>query len=401
MKWFNFKKSNDIETRGKKKNEIINCVPPRLNVYGPVNSPDLALTNSVVYRGTSILSDSVASIPLEIYRKKNGYWTVDTTNNLHKLFTVKANKRQTIYELLEGIVIQLILLGNAYIYIRRSADEVRELILIYPNCTFYDAIQNKYVITDPYNKINGTVGATNIIHLRHKSIKNLVGDSVVDYCAKTLGIANGVDSESIKSLSNGMRMRGLLSVESSVVGFSEQTDTQLQDIRDNMQAELNSGNDLLTAPSGTKFQAFSQTNRDSQVVDIKQYTLSDLARFMGVSLSKLYITQGSNYQVALQEQISFYEDTLNPLLVKIEKAFKEKLIAENVWDDYKIEFKRITLPYYIEVLKTYEKAIQLGIYSVNDVRLMHNQQPVEDGDNVVISTNLQYVDRPDDSKINE
>ena len=87
--------------------------------------------------------------------------------------------------------------------------------------------------------------------------------------------------------------------------------------------------------------------------------------------------------------------------MKIEKAFKEKLIAENVWDDYKIEFKRITLPYYIEVLKTYEKAIQLGIYSVNDVRLIHNQQPVEDGDNVVISTNLQYVDRPDDSKINE
>lgn len=361
--------------------------------YGYVTKPYPALTNSVVYRGVSILSDSVASLPIDIYRRKtNGYWQVDEKNSIHTVLTRRANRRQTPYELLEGIVTQMLMYGNAYIYIKRNGKgDIAELVLISPDCCYYNVEQDEYTITDIYNGIRGTFTEDKIIHLRNKSLENIIGKPLTDYCARTLGIAGAVDKESLKSLSNGMRLKGFISNDSSVIGFSEDTDEQLVDIQGVMQDQLNSGQDIIAMPSGVKFQAVSQTNRDAMVLENKQYTLSDLARFIGVSPSKLYISTGGNYIASEQEQVNFYNDTLDPLLHKIEEAFNEKLIPDSVGNKYKIEFNRLHLSYYDAVLDTMQKAVQLGIYSTNDVRRLYNQQPVESGDEVLLSANLKTL----------
>lgn len=388
---FSFKTNKkDINKRS---NVNVNYIGTRTNKYTSITNPDMALTNSVLYRGISILTDSVATIPLDIYHKnKQGYWELDEKNPLHSILTRKSNKRQTIYELLEGSVMQMMIYGNAYIYINRdSKGDIKELVLCYPNTVFHDLIQNKYTITDTYNGINGTFNANQIIHLKHKSLENIVGKSVVDFAAKTLGLANACDSESMATLNSGGRLKGIISSESSVIGFGDAQDKQIQEIRSNMEDELGSGKDILTMPSGVKWQTMSQTTKDLMINENKQYTLSDLARFMGISLSKLYIAMGSNYQAAQQEQLNFYVDTLNPLLTKIEKALNTALISETVGLKYKIEFNRSTLPYYKDVLSTFEKQLQLGILSVNDVRKIHNQEPIDGGDDVLVSTNLQVV----------
>lgn len=61
------KKENTINKRSTEVN--VNYISNRQNKYVSIKNPDLALTNSVVYRGISILTDSVASIPIDIYRK--------------------------------------------------------------------------------------------------------------------------------------------------------------------------------------------------------------------------------------------------------------------------------------------------------------------------------------------
>lgn len=388
------KKENTINKRSTDVN--VNYISTRQNKYVSIKNPDLALTNSVIYRGISILTDSVASIPIDIYRKdKKGYWNVDDKNTLHTILTRVSNKRQTIFELLEGTVIQLLLYGNAYIYINRNSNtDIKELTLLYPATVYHDVIGNRYYITDDYNGIKGLFNSNQIIHLKHKSLETITGKSVIDYCSKTLGLASGCDSESLNTLSNGGRLKGILSSESSVIGFGDTQDNQIQDIKSNMMEEINSGNDILTIPSGTKWQTISQTTKDSMILDNKQYTLSDLARFMGVSLSKLGVAMGGNYQAAQQDQLNFYIDTLNPILVKIEKAFNCYLISDSVSSKYKIEFDRTTLPYFNDIMKNYKTQLELGVMSVNDIRKIFNKGQIENGDEVVISTNLQYINNP-------
>ncbi len=371
----------------------IRYVGNKTNKYTAVYDEEKALTNSVIYRGVSILTDSVASIPLSIYRKdKKGFWKADEKNILYNVLTRNANERQTIYELLEGLVFQLIMYGNSYILIKRNASsDVKELVLLYPHSVYHNVIANTYTVTDTYNKVSGQFNSNQIIHLRHKSLENIVGKSVVDYCAKTLGLANACDSESLSTLSNGNRMKGIISSESSVIGFGDAQDSQLVDIQTNIQNEIDSGKDVMTLPSGVKFQSMSLSAKDSLLLDNKQYSLSDLARFMGVSLSKLGISLGSNYQAAQQDQLNFYIDTLNPILKKIENAFNSKLIADSVASRYKIEFDRTSLAYFNDIMKNYKTQIEMGILSVNDVRRTFNKDEVEGGDEILVSTNLQSI----------
>ena len=91
----------DIFSFNNKKKEVnkrssvnVNYIATKANKYTSITNPDTALTNSVIYRGVSILTDSVATIPMDIYHKnKEGYWELDEKNPLHSILTRKSNKR--------------------------------------------------------------------------------------------------------------------------------------------------------------------------------------------------------------------------------------------------------------------------------------------------------------------
>ena len=299
------------------------------------------------------------------------------------------------YELLEGIVVQLILKGDAYVYITRNKDyDVTALTLLYPGTVFYNIENDTYTVADIYNKINGTFTSDKIIHIRHKSLNTLKGDSVLTYAGKTIGLAQAADSEALSNFQNGGRFKGILSSESSLTGFGSAIDDQVDQIRDNLQAEIDSGRDILTLQSGAEFKPMSQSMRDLMITDIKNVTLFDLARYFGISPIKLSILTAGNYQSSLQDSINFFTDTLNPLLKKIEAAFNAHLIAPNLAHRYKIEFDRTTLTYYKSIIENFEKMLGVGIASVNDIRKKINKPADENGDELTISTNLQFLSNP-------
>lgn len=361
-----------------------------------VSSPSEALKSSVVYRGIAILSDSVASIPLKIYHQdKEGHFIEDIKHPLYKLLTISPSIRYTSYEFLENIIVHLLIYGNAYIYIKKDANyDVEGLILLYPNTVMYDEYRNVYNVSDEYNKIVGEFTQSKIIHIRHRGLGTYFGQSVLTYAGRTIGLSNETDKEALSTMQRGGKFRGLISSESSLMGFSAATDNQVDIIADNLQSQIDSGRDILTLQSGATWSPMSQSIRDLQLVDLHQITLSDLARFFGISPAKLGISQGTNYQASLQDSLNFYVDTLNPLLTKIEKAFNKYLIPFSVNLKYKIEFDRTILPYYKEILVNYEKMMTMGLASVNDVRKKMNLPATEGGDFVFITTNAQRLDAP-------
>ena len=261
-----------------------------------VTTSDAAMANSVFYRGVSILSDAVASVPLDVYRRgRDGYWSADASNPLSPLFRFAPNARQTVYEFLEGIVVRLIADGNAYILIRRGGDsDVSSLVLLSRNSTMYDPAADIYTVTDVYNKINGVFRPDSIIHIRHKSLGGWTGDPVVRYAGTSLAVSKSSDTAALTTYGTGGKFKGILTSESSLTGFSAATDMQVDEIRDNLQAQVDSGRDIITMQSGATFTPMSQTLRDLSVSDIKSVTLSDIARYLGVSPQKLGILMGGN-----------------------------------------------------------------------------------------------------------
>ena len=147
-----------------------------------VTSANNAMSIAAVFRCVDILSGSIASLPLLLKEKKEGVYQVNDRHDISYLLSVRANKRQTSYALIQNSIVQMVNTGNAYILPQYSADGMNVLILLSPNTTTYDVQTDKYHVNDMTNNIFGVFDSDEIIHLRNMSLDGgYTGVSTIQY----------------------------------------------------------------------------------------------------------------------------------------------------------------------------------------------------------------------------
>ena len=215
-------------------NPAVNTSLPKIpnqpiNVY----STDQAMKLSAAYRCTAILSGTIASLPLLIERKSNGYFSLDEQHELYKLLDVQPNSRMNIFEFIRNMVCHIINEGNAYIVIKRKFGVVSELILCSKGTVFYDVLHDYYIISDPYNRIYGRYEPYEIIHLRNNSLDGgYTGVSTITYASRIFSIAASADNQNLRTFQNGSKIKGLVSGKSSsgATGLNTLSDEQGKDV---------------------------------------------------------------------------------------------------------------------------------------------------------------------------
>ena len=125
------KRALNAETSTTDKDAAINSRLPSLPGQPiDVHNSNQAMKLSAAYRCTSILSGTIASLPLIIKRKKDGYFSPDEKNDLYTILTRMPNRRMNSFEMVRNMVVQIVNQGNAYIVIRRKFGSVSELVLL-------------------------------------------------------------------------------------------------------------------------------------------------------------------------------------------------------------------------------------------------------------------------------
>lgn len=83
-----------------------------------------------------------------------------------------------------------------------------------------------------------------------------------------------------------------------------------------------------------------QTNFDDlQVQQTRDFAVADIARIMGVPLSKLgVVSAGANAKAAENENLAFYQDELRPTIVNLEKRLESDLLLPDERAKFQIKF---------------------------------------------------------------
>lgn len=363
-----------------------------------VNSSNGAMQLAAVYRCVSILSGTIASLPLIVKRNQGEYFAPDRKNELYNLLTRRPNQRQNAFDLIQNAIIQMVNSGNAYIFISRHFYDVRSLILCSNNSVAYDKITNRYTISDPINQIHGTYDADQVIHLRNKSLDGgYTGVSTITYATRVLSIAASADNQSLRTFQNGSKIKGIISgVKFDSKGLSAMSDNQTSGIAERIENELNSGRDIVAVNGDAQFSQLSITPADAQLLETKKYSVLDICRFYGVHPDKAFAGQATNYKASEMSQVSFLTDTLLPILKQIEAEFNTKLIPDSVSDIYRIEFDLEAL-YQTDLTTqmTYWKGgYELGIFTTNYLRNKNGLPSIEGGDDAMISCNVAPINSP-------
>ena len=361
-------------------------------MYG---NDQMALNIATVFRCVKLLSESVANLPIQVMRLKGDLFTADNSSRLNYLLNIQPDNNTNAFDFWAQIVQNVLLTGNAYIVpvYNPVTLEADRLALCNSSCVMHDTTYDRYTISDFTNGVYGVFDESEVIHIKGLTLDGKNGLSVLSFARLTSGIAATGDNETLKRFANGGNVRGLITNDTSVRGFGEYQDKQLDKTAVDVDNKFSSGQHIVSLPGQVDFKPISLSSTDMQFLESRKFTVREICRFFGVHPSFVFDDTSNNYKSAEMANVAFLSTTLNPYLRKIETELLRKLIAPSLATKRKFQFDRRGL-YACDLdsrVKYQTQTIAAGIYTVNEWRREENKEPVKGGDSVLVSANLRGI----------
>lgn len=295
---------------------------------------DSAMQLSVVWACVKLLAETVASLPLGIYRKTASGRVVDLTHPLALLFSGKVNRYQNRIEFFESVILNLAMHGNAYCLIEKRGDLIVGLLPLMSSQVEVRLLADGSVVY-AYTNYNGVdvIAASRIWHIKLMG-NGVVGLSVLDYQRRTLGIAIGAEKAVTNIYSNGGKRSGVLTIDRLL------TPEQRTQVRENFNGLVEGGERLYVLEAGAKFDPISLSPQDIELLASRRFQVEEICRWYGVPSVMVNDTSGSTvWGSGITEIVrGFYKLTLRPILEKVELSMTVSLVPVTERASFEIEF---------------------------------------------------------------
>ena len=396
--WPFTKKNKDIETRSntveqptvtisslaEKDPAILGLV---FGKYGISTYKEMSL--SAVFRAVSIISNSIASLPIFVYKTDNDDNKVEWKDNtLYPLLLRKPNQLQTRYDFMKSMVKDMLLKGNAYAIIHRNDNNKVTRIEYVPasKVNIQKIVKDGAIESIRYN-ISGRTRLYEdyeMIHIINEPDEDGVeGLSTLKYAVKAMNIANYAEAAAEGYFSNGGKLTGVVKVDRPL------NDKQKMELKTEWKKSLDA-NGIAFLQGVENYTSIQQNSSDAQLLESRQFTVSEIARFFNVNPIMLYDLSHNNYNSSEAARLQLLTDTLQPIMFKIEAEFETKLFLPSEIENGSIKFD--TEEFLRSDNKTkaeyYKMLWQIGAISINEIRAYLDLNAIEDGDLHYVPANL-------------
>lgn len=358
-----------------------------------------AMRVATVYRCVNHLADAVANLSMQFMRRKGDIFVEDENCRFYQLLNFQPDGCMSAVDFWQQLIRYMLLRGNAYVVpvYNLSTFEVDRLALVNPAAVSHDIYNDLYTVSDLIAGVSGVYREEEIIHIKNFSLDGKTGMSTLSYARVTTGTALAGDKETMDRFVNGGSVRGLVSNDTtSVRGFGEYQDKELQRTAQDIDGRFRSGQRIVSLPGQAQFTPIALSSADMQFLETRKFSVREICRFFGVHPSFVFDDTSNNYKSAEMANVAFLNNTLNPILRKIENELLRKLIAPSLWTKRKFIFDRSGI-YACDLesrIKYQNQTIAAGLYTVNEWRMKENRPPVEGGDTVMVSANLRNIQEP-------
>lgn len=369
---------------------------PSGNAYEETTSigPDAALQVSTVWACVKLLVETIASLPLFVYRTDSaGQRVMVRDDQLYAVLHDSPNRRMTAQEFWEFMLLNLVLRGNAYARVER--DTKGRAYALWPMAA--DQVEVKVMpdgsLVYAYVLDSATLiyGEEDILHI--KGIGNgVVGMSPLDYMRASVGLAISAQNHTAAIYRKQARRPGVLMTDK--VLSKEQREalrTSFGDIATGSQREL------YILEANFKFEPINMSPADIQLLETRRFAVEDLARWFGVPSVLINDTSKTTTWGTGVEQIieGFYKFTLRPQLERIEQAIARRVLtsaqrASGLHAEF--SFDALLRSNMKDRFELYAKGVQNGITTRNECRQLENLPPIAGGDALTAQVNLVPID---------
>jgi len=353
--------------------------------YGQRVTSDTSMEVAAFYRGLFYIASQIAKLPWDIKTFDNKI--LNTNNEIYYLLNRKPNDEMTAFHWKSLMIYACHLKGNGFSEIVRSADgKIRAIypIMDYDVCMIRD--KNNELFYQMSSTVDGGVvylRPEEVLHFRNVNTEDGInGLSVIHYASKVLGTAKGAD-----------RMAGNLFENAGMPSGVLQTDKVLnQDVIERLKSTWkkkyggNAAGGVAVLEQGMQFNPINFAPDVLQFLESRKYSVLEIARFLSVPPSKLYVPESQTYNNIEHSNIEVGNDTIDVWARVFEQEVDVKLLPSRRVKS-EMDLHQLYRGDMDTRAKYYQTMISNGSMTPNEVRRKDGLEPYEGGDEFYISSN--------------
>ncbi len=338
-------------------------------------STNQALKLSALYCGVNIISNDIAILPKAIYTKQGDKKTKLQNHPVTLALNKQASNNLSAFWFHKVMVLSAILRGNGVAIINRNQqtgelDVNNAFTFVHPDDLLDIRMVNDelYFITKKQAYHN-----SDVIHIKGFSLNGYSGVSVLKYAATNFNAALTADdfaAANFKSKGFGL---GVI-----------KTDKQLKDqakvnLSDAMAARLSKGSEYNVGvlDEGMDFQPIQVSAKEAELINWKNTSIEDIARWINIGPHKLKQLDKLNYSSIEQQSIDHVSDSIHPWVKQFENEYDIKLITtkKQSTDYCKININALLRADITSRGAYYNQMRFAGILSGDEIRELEDMNP--------------------------
>jgi HK97 family phage portal protein len=366
------------------------------NTTGRPVTPATAVGSTAVWAAVRIISESIATLPLRVYERRNGGRVIATEHPLYPILHDRPNPRQTAVEYREQQLASLLLWGNAYTWIDRyPSGRPRYLWPIRPDrvtaridvATENDPVPSLVYVVSTHDGGQRVYSADEILHVRGLSSDGLMGLSPIAVHRDAVGLEQAEREFAGRFFGNNGRPGGVLKVAGRL---SNDAAVRLKQSWETAHRGLENAHRVAVLEEGIEWQSMGMPLQDAQFVEQRRFSIEEIARIFRVPLHLMGDLQRATYSNIEHQSIEFVVHTIRPWCVRLEQSYATLL--------YPSERQALYVEHAVDALlrgdiksryDAYAVARQWGWLSVNEIRALENLNSVGvDGDSLIQPLNF-------------
>jgi len=339
---------------------------------------DSSMTFSAVFACVRIISESIASLPVRVYRvETDGDKIEEVSHPVNRLLTRKPNDFMTTYTFLDVLMNNLLLEGNSYFYIERDSS-ARPVGLIPIKTQHVKVINHDGQIYYDVKDYDLAIRKEDMLHFFNLSFNGYEGTSVIGSQRTTIGTSIASNDTANSYLGNSSQIGGIIKHPGKL---SKEAVARLKTSWNQSTTGSFVAGKTAILEEGMTFEQSKINANDYQLLETRRFQIEEIARIFKVPLSLIgHLEKAANYSSIEALSIDFVRFTLQPYLVLIEQELNRKLFRENELDNYfvRLDSKGLLRGDSAARATYYREMSAIGVLSINEIRRMEDLNRIGD-----------------------
>ncbi len=360
-----------------------------------------AMNHSGVYAAVRVIAETIASLPLNVYREQDdGGKEKAKSNYLYPLLHRKPNDLMTSFTWREVMMTHLLLWGNHYSQLELSrGGKVKGIWPLLPGkMRVKESNRKLYYVYRPEDGEQKVFDQSEILHIPGLGFNGRVGKSVIKMAREAVGLGLAAEEFGARFFSQGAQPGGVIEYPERM---SDEAYKRYKKDVNKKYGGLGNSHKIMVLEEGLKYHQTGIPPDDAQFLETRKFQIEEIARIFRVPPHMLADLERATFSNIEQQSIDFVVNTIRPWLVRIEQTLNDKLIGNRNKSNY--------IKFVVEGLLRgdaesrgtfYNTMFNIGAMTINDIREKEDMNPIDGGDQSFVPLNMIPLEQ-DNPKIEE